>query len=280
MAAMALTCAVLAEAEQAPIRNPRRPPLHPPRSALRRQPPLIYHGGTLLKNPTIYYIWYGDWTPAQKAILETLATHFSGTPYANILTTYYDSAGTVPNSAVFGGSAADNYSVGRSLSDLSLQTIVDTAIVNHSLPLDLNGIYFILAAADVNEVSGFCTKYCGFHKNAAVARSHLNIAFIGNPAVQCPNACEAQSISPNNDAGVDSAASVVAHELEESITDPSGSGWYDVNGDESADKCAYTYGATTRMPNGSLANIQLGGLNYLIQQNWVNIGAGHCAMAH
>ncbi|MGA2185028.1 MAG: hypothetical protein ABSH47_18575 [Bryobacteraceae bacterium] len=278
---VALTGGALAGAED--IRpdgkgdRPHRPPLFPTR---QRLPPLTYHGGPVLRNPTIYYIWYGTWTPADQAILETLASHLGGSPYANILTTYYDFTGQpIPNTMTFGGSATDDYSLGRSLSDLAVQTVVQTAITNKSLPLDPNGIYFVLTADDVNETSGLCTKYCGWHRNASTAEGHINIALIGNPA-RCGASCGTQTPSPNEDPGADAAASIVAHELDESISDPFGTGWYDVNGDESADKCAYTYGETTTLPNGALANMQLGGLNFLIQENWVNLGPGHCAKAH
>jgi Phosphate-induced protein 1 conserved region len=291
MATIALTCGVRAGAEdispdgkgdrvrEAGRVAPRRPPLFPG-SSRARQAPILYHGGPVLRNPTIYFIWYGTWTPADRTILETLAAHIGGSPYANIWTTYYDSGGqSIPNTVTFGGSATDDYSQGRSLSDLGVQRVVERAINNQSLPLDQSGIYFVLTASDVTETSGFCTKYCGWHTNVNTGGARFNIAFIGN-AAYCPDACETQTVSPNDDPGADSSASVVAHELEESITDPFLNAWYDENGEEVADKCAYTYGATTTLPNGALTNMQLGGLNYLIQQDWLNVGPGRCAQSH
>jgi len=255
--------------------NPRRPPLRPTRE---RQPPITYHGGPVLGNPTIYLIWYGNWTPNEQAIIENLASHIGGSPYADILTTYSDFAGqAIPSSVTLGGSTEDNYSAGHSLADSSIRTVVETAIANKSLPYDASGIYFVLTAEDVDETSGLCTRFCGWHLNVQGTSGHFNEAFIGNPA-RCGGACGSLGPSPNNDPGVDGAASIFAHELMESITDPFGTAWYDHNGEECADKCAYTYGATTVLPNGATANIQLGGLNYLIQQNWVNLGPGRCAM--
>jgi hypothetical protein len=32
--------------------------------------------------------------------------------------------------------------------------------------------------------------------------------------------------------------------------------------------------------NGSKANMNLGGKDFLIQQNWVNSGRGFCALSH
>ncbi len=74
-------------------------------------------------------------------------------------------------------------------------------------------------------------------------------------------------------------ASIIAHELEESVTDPGQSAWYDSSGNEIADKCAWTFGATYTAAGNSKANMQLGGKDYLIQQNWVNAGGGYCALS-
>jgi hypothetical protein len=89
-----------------------------------------------------------------------------------------------------------------------------------------------------------------------------------------------QTTSPNENAGADGMASIIAHELEESVTDPELNAWYDRRGYENADKCAWTFGSTSTAPNGSLYNMSMGGRNWLIQQNWVNAAGGYCAKAY
>ena len=74
-------------------------------------------------------------------------------------------------------------------------------------------------------------------------------------------------------------ASVIAHELEEMVTDPNLNAWFDLRGAENADKCAWTFG-TTYTVNGALANMQLGTRNYLIQRNWVNASGGYCSLSY
>jgi hypothetical protein len=74
-------------------------------------------------------------------------------------------------------------------------------------------------------------------------------------------------------------ASIIAHELEEAVTDPDLNAWYDRQGQENADKCAWTFG-TTYTKNGALANMQLGSRDFLIQRNWVNASGGYCAIAY
>ena len=75
-------------------------------------------------------------------------------------------------------------------------------------------------------------------------------------------------------------ASIVAHELEEATTDPDLNAWYDQRGYENADKCAWTFGTTFNAGNGALANMTLGGMQFLIQRNWVNAGGGYCALSY
>ena len=75
-------------------------------------------------------------------------------------------------------------------------------------------------------------------------------------------------------------ASVISHELEETTTDPDLNAWYDRRGAENADKCAWTFGTTYSVVNGSVANMKLGGLDYLIQRNWVNANGGYCALSY
>ena len=257
----------------------------PDRAAGRNAKPIgnngiSYHGGPLLTNGVnAYYIWYGDWSGDTSAdsILTNLAQHLGGSPYFNINTTYYDGANVhVANAVSFAGSTTDSYSQGTALSDAQVQQVVESAITSGRLPLNTEGVYFVLTSRDVNETSGFCTQYCGWHTHGNIAGSDIKFAFIGD-SDRCPSACEIQSPGPNGSGGGDGMASIIAHELEEATTDPDLNAWYDRRGQENADKCAWTFGTTTTASNGSKYNMTLGGKQYLIQQNWVNASGGYCA---
>ena len=64
----------------------------------------------------IYYIWYGNWgnlanngtaaLPTTVKVLTDMAQSMGGKPWFNIVTTYYDNAGKVPNKVTYGGKAA------------------------------------------------------------------------------------------------------------------------------------------------------------------------------
>lgn len=241
---------------------------------------ITYHGGpVMLGNVAIYYIWYGNWSGnSATTILSDLASTIGGSPYYNINTTYYNGSNQhVSNVASFLASRNDNYSRGTALTDTDIRTIVTSAI-NAGLPSDANGVYFVLTSADVNETSGFCTQYCGWHTHATIGGKDIKYAFVGNPD-RCPSACEEQTVGPNGNAGADGMASIISHEFEESTSDPDLNAWYDSRGQENADKCAWTFGATYSH-NGALANMHLGSRDFLIQQNWVNASGGYCALSY
>jgi len=262
----------------------RGKPKPPPPPAANND--INYHNGpVMLGTVNIYYIWYGDWSGNSAVdILSDLAENIGGTPWYNINTSYYSGAGRklkhVSNSVVFKGSTTDDYSRGKGLSDDDIRDIVADAITSGRLPKDTNGIYFVLTSADVSELSGFCSNYCGWHTYDKINNADIKFAFIGNPD-QCPSACtRLRYISPNDNVGADGMASIIAHELSESVTDPLINAWYDKDGEESADKCAFKFGTFYTAPNGAGANVQIGSRDYLIQQNWVNANGGYCATSY
>ncbi len=243
---------------------------------------ISYHGGAVMTSgPTVYFIWYGNWNGnSATTILPHEMQSIGGTPYFNINTTYYNGSGThVANHVAYGGSTSDNYSQGTSLSDAKVLSVVSSAISSGRLPKTSGAVYFVLTSQDVNETSGFSTNYCGWHDQASISGSDIKYAFVGN-AARCLSSCAAQSTSPNNNAGADGMASVIAHELEEATTDPDLNAWYDSSGNENADKCAWTFGTTHTASNGSKYNVTWGGTNYLIQRNWVNASGGYCSMSY
>ena len=245
--------------------------------------PITYHGGPVVtKGVNVYYIWYGNWTGnTAVTILTDFMNHLSGSPWLNIDTTYYQTVNRVQtpvmNQVTLAGSCVDTYSQGSRLRDSSITQIVQRAISKKLLPLDPKGAYFVLTSADVAETSGFCTNYCGWHTYATIGNYKIPISFIGNSA-RCLSACAVQSTSPNNNAGADGMVNIIAHELAEIMNDPQLNAWYDATGAECADKCAWTFGTTYTAANGSKANVKLGTRDYLIQQNWVNTGAGGCVL--
>jgi hypothetical protein len=255
--------------------------MHASNGAVANGNGISYHGGPVMRSGVnVYYIWYGNWgqDAAANAILTDLAKNMGGSPYFAINTTYGDTTGNVQNQVTYAGSSTDSGSLGTSLTDSSIWTLVNNALVSGKLPVDANGVYFVLTAPYVAETSGFLTKYCGWHTYGSYNGTMIKYAFIGDPTASM-GACSVQTTSPNGDAGADAMASVISHEMEESATDPQLNAWYDSSGAENADKCAWTFGQTYSAANGSMANMKLGTRDFLIQQNWVNSGGGFCALS-
>jgi hypothetical protein len=142
---------------------------------------ILYHGGPVLNNPhgvNVYYIWYGNWSgDTSKQILTDFIQHLGGSPYFNINTSYYDygpqgQQDQVFNKVNFSRGVDDNYSLGKSLSDLDVAQVVANHTVD-DLPIDENGVYFVLTSADVTEqedpsVGG---PFCAWHAPALVTYS-------------------------------------------------------------------------------------------------------------
>ena len=250
---------------------------------------ISYHGGPVMgtnpdfsNTPNIYFVWYGNWAgDTALTILPDFASNLGGSPYFNINTSYYDGSGNpVINLANFGGSSSDSYSQGSVLSVSRVGNIVAGALSRGDLPLDINGVYFVLTSDDVTE-GRFCSRYCGWHTWGTYQGTPVKFSFVGNPQ-RCLNACARnRTTSPNGNLGADGMANLIAHEFEESVTDPQLDAWWqDGTGQENADLCAWTFGATWTEPNGSLANMTLGTRDYLIQQNWVNALGGYCDLSY
>lgn len=256
---------------------------HPEKAATmkaQRSANLTNQGGPVMTAAKkIYYIWYGTWDTASKNVLTNLANNVGGSPHFNINTTYTSSSGVhVLNSVTNSTSSSNTGTLGTSLSDANIQTIVSNEITSGRLPADANGIYFVLTDKNTKATSGFCTQYCGWHTNATISGTAIKYAFVGNPETQCAAGCGANTPSPNGTPGADAMASIVMHELEETVTDPMGNAWYSTSsGMENGDKCAWNFGTTSTASNGAKYNQTFGTMKYLIQQNWTLLPSQACA---
>lgn len=271
---------------------------------------VYYHGGPVMSAPiNIYFIWYGYWEDIKTVnILEDLVSNIGNSAYFQTNSVYYELMnGTISDA---GSDAAINkfyvstrvsfiqsifvgHSYGDALSSSTIVAIVKDAITSNSLPLDPNGVYYVLTSKDVSEGPlsiGFCTSYCGYHFNFLLNDVNVKYSFVGDTD-QCPNACTVRrkyveyniKTSPNDNWSADGMASIMIHELSEIATDPipdDAPAWQDGFEEEVADLCAYVYGNLYETNNGSVANVPIGRRNYLLQKNWTifSDGGQGCAL--
>jgi hypothetical protein len=263
-----------------------------------------YHGGPILNVGTsVYLVYYGTWPSVSVQIINSFVKGLSGSPLHNIQTTYYDSANKhIANTINFNPKTNiyhDNYSLGKNLTDANVQTIVSNAIAGGHLANDVNGVYFVLTAQDVNESAfggGLCTLFCGYHSPSTTifTGETINYSIVGNPA-RCPTGCSGNvavygdKTGPNGDIGGDGTVSILFHELSESESDPQygiNYGWGPPNTSEEGDDCNFVFGTTKIASNGAHYNQTIHGHNYLIQEMLVllnpsgNNNSGNCVQSH
>jgi hypothetical protein len=239
-----------------------------------------YNGGPIMSGTVnLYYIWYGNWNGnSATTILNDWGNNIGSTTNYFVNVSYDDSAGKHVDSAVrVAGQTTDSYSQGSTFTGSHIFSIVTRALNAKHLPVDNNGVYMVLTSADVNVSDGFCTQFCGWHTYGSYNGTNIKFAFIGNPE-RCNGSCGGLGTTPNGNAGADDMASIMFHELSETVSDPQLNAWGDSNG-ENGDKCAWNFGPTFRSGNGSPANAHVGNREFLLQQMWANVGAGFCTQS-
>jgi len=261
-----------------------------------------YHGGPVLQTGTkvsaVYWsattIFNGGPTPGSTgagsgdgSLVGFFLNHIGGSPYFNINSSYTDGAGVpIVNSVSYTQFWANNsYNVpsGKTrVSDSAMLSMLQFAFNNGKLTYDPGTLYAIFTQGTVNLGGGFGTQYCAYHTHGTVtvngvAKTVLYAAMPDDYAKA--SACSSGLASPNGDPHADAEVSTLVHETEETTTDEMGNAWYDSAGNENADKCAWTWGTTYTTANGGVANVNVGGKDYLIQRNWLNVGSGSCQLS-
>ncbi|XP_073306725.1 protein EXORDIUM-like 3 [Primulina huaijiensis] len=233
---------------------------------------LKYHMGPVLTaNITVYPIWYGTWQSSQKRIIRAFIGSISAVDskppsvagWWKTIQLYTDQTGNNISQNVLVGEEKNDrfYSHGKSLTRLSVQSVIKSAVTSTTRPLPINpksGVYLLLTSSDVY-VQDFCNNVCGFHYFTfpSIVGYTLPYAWVGNSAKFCPGVCAypfavpdyipAKAVKPpNGDVGVDGMISVIAHEIAELSTNPLVNAWYagqdPIFPVEIADLCEGIYG--------------------------------------
>ncbi|XP_042052126.1 protein EXORDIUM-like 3 [Salvia splendens] len=272
---------------------------------------LKYHMGPVLTaNITVYPIWYGTWKSSQKRIIRDFIDSISAADakppsvsgWWKTVRLYTDQTDNNISRTVHVGEQKNDrfYSHGKSLTRLSVQSVIKSAVSASTRPLPINpksGVYLLLTSDDVY-VQDFCNNVCGFHYFTfpSIVGYTLPYAWVGNSAKLCAGVCAYPFAvpdyipglkavkSPNGDVGVDGMISVIAHEIAELSTNPLVNAWYagqdPVFPVEIADLCEGIYGTggggsyTGQMLNGrDGATYNMNGIRrrFLVQWVWNHV---------
>jgi hypothetical protein len=128
---------------------------------------IYHHGGPTMSNGVnIYIIWYGTWKTSSKNIVRNFINSLGpgNADVANsvrrwwkITGLYYNTKGKyLSQSIVLKKEVFDKYSIGKNISGNGLKNLVIKHAKKKNLPLDQQGLYFILTSADVQVLSSHC----------------------------------------------------------------------------------------------------------------------------
>jgi hypothetical protein len=264
---------------------------------------MTYHGGPVILNPkvaTIYWaasrIYNGGPTPgtagagsADGSLVGYFLNHLGGSPYWNILTTYYDGSGNHVNNSLaytqFWANSTYNVPSGPTrVSDAQMLSMLQYAFNNGKLTYDAGTLYAIFTAGTVNLGGGFGTQYCAYHSDGFVTVGGVSkhVLYAAMPyAWAHSSACSAGYAPANGDAAADAEVNPLTAQIAKGVVNPYGTSWYDSStGQDPIDRCAWTFTPTFTTANGGVANITLGTKSFLVQRLWVNVGAGYCALSY
>jgi hypothetical protein len=253
---------------------------------------ISYHGGPIITSPQIAAIYWSSSTiysggPAagtfgagsgDGSLVGTFMRSLGNTGYWNINNTYTNgSGGRVANTLSYTAYWADNTNVpgsGANVSDAAVQAEVVKGFTSGALAFNSSTLYAVFSANGVNLGGGAGTQYCAYHGHFSWNGNDVKYAVMPYD-YGYGGSCSIAGASPTSDPAAAAEVNTLAHETEETATDEDLNAWYDSRGYENADKCAWNFGATSSGGTGRY-NQTMGGVNWLIQMNWVNANSGGC----
>jgi serine protease len=298
VAVLATAAALSAAAGQAAM-----PSVHPAKTSVMRvfkgKPPakpsrtnnLTYRGGVggigVETAPRVYLVvWGSQWgangsndPSGEVGILNSFFGAVGGSQWLGSVTQYCQGVpvGTItcgslgqhagnPSSGLYAGTWFDSASAAPSSpsqSNLAAEAVKAAGHFGNTTSSSNASVQYVIATASGNNASGFGTSYCAWH--SSTSSQYGNVAYTNLPYMtDAGPSCGANFNGLGGTAGI---TIVAGHEMAETITDqfPNG-GWLDRNGEENADKCAWS-SATSRQPMG-------GGTSFPVQPLWSNASSG------
>ncbi|MBV9890331.1 MAG: hypothetical protein JO090_05525 [Rhizobacter sp.] len=216
---------------------------------------MAYHGGKIMKTATTQAIFWGpSWNNTsfvgdKIAGIDLFYGGHGGSNYAKTSDEYTGSNGQVTAQTTHLGHVVDlsTASGGSSTSVI----LAEVCKMVSSPDSQGNGYYAVYS-----DVKRGGAQYCAWHSAGTCHGIQVQFAFFFN--LDGDSGCNPQDTSGLHSEGLAALANVSAHELSEARTDPASPGaWYDSQGAENGDKCAWTFGSPlVTFNNGSQWKLQ------------------------
>jgi hypothetical protein len=224
--------------------------------------PLVWHNGPVMHSTTVVPVFWGSgwgnssFTGDKVTGLDYLYSNIHGTPYARTNSEYTDGAGNVDTSSIAKGSDYTDTSATPSGAPSTMQVLLEVAKETNNSPTA--GAYYPVYSDQPRGSAG----YCAWHSSGTIDGVQVEFGFFFNLDGD-PGCDPGAPTNLGHSQGLSALANVSGHELSEMLTDPQLNAWYDRQGSENADKCAWTF-------NGL---VTIGSQSWMIQGNWSNAAA-------
>jgi hypothetical protein len=216
---------------------------------LRAKALLAYHGGRILPHVVTKSIFWGpSWGNSlfvadKIAGLDAWYTGHNGSNYAKTVDEYYDTVSGGHQIGATGfqhqGHVVDVSTASGGNNTSAILAEVCKQISAGNIALDPSGNGFYAVYTDLPRGN---SNYCAYHSSGTCAGSSVPVQFGFFWSLDSDPGCNPGDTQTGHTQGLAALANVTAHEVSEARSDPdSPAAWYDGQGYENGDKCAWTF---------------------------------------
>jgi hypothetical protein len=228
-------------------------------AARRRSANMTYHGGKIMPTAVSKSIFWGpSWANSTFASdkitgLDSWYTGHSGSNYAKTSDEYTGTNGQVGATTTHQGHVTDTSTASGGANTTTILNEVCKEIAAGNIVPDASGNGYYPVYTDVKRGNA---GYCAYHSAGTCQGTPVQFAFFWN--LDGDPGCDPGDTTTGHSQGLAALANVTAHELAEARTDPANPGaWYDSQGSENGDKCAWTFNVSSVLfPNGTRWKLQ------------------------
>jgi hypothetical protein len=222
---------------------------------------LLWHRGPVMHSTTVVPIFWGSswssstFTRDKISGLDYWYSHVGGSGYLHTNSEYVDGSGHV-GLAVKKEPDLNDWSGTPPNPPSAQDVLIEVGRMTNGQPVP-NAYYPVYSTGRRNGAG-----YCAWHSTGTINGVRVQFGFFF--VLDGDGGCDPQA--PTNlghTQGLSALANVSGHELSEMLTDPQLNAWWDRDGAENSDKCAWTFDGL----------VTIGSEQWKIQGNWSNAAA-------